>query len=115
MKPSTSLHTGRVLRIAILVTQNGHATKLCPFFNKCDGMLLVDLQNGSRKYYANEQHASQPLCDLILTSGADRVICGFIGEREKQALCSAGIDVRLGSCSCAPDELIAESSDLPRA
>jgi hypothetical protein len=42
-------------------------------------------------------------------------LCGFIATGEKKVLRAAGIDIRVGSCACAVDELVASFSTLPEA
>jgi predicted Fe-Mo cluster-binding NifX family protein len=105
----------RVAPIAVLVMGSDGATTLCPFFGKCDGILLVDFDDGSRAFVPNERRTAEALCDAILKSGADQLVCGFISEPEKRKLRVAGIDVRLGSCTCSVDELAACFYDLPKA
>jgi predicted Fe-Mo cluster-binding NifX family protein len=105
----------RTSPIAVLVMGPDGATTLCPFFGKCDGVLLVDLENGPPTFLPNERRTAEGLCELILTSGAHQLVCGFIGEAEKRRLRAAGIDVRLGSCTCSIGESAACFDDLPKA
>jgi hypothetical protein len=56
-----------------------------------------------------------PVCDLVLRLKPDGLICGFVGDAEKERLNAAGIDVRLGSCSRPIDELYAEFDNLSPA
>jgi predicted Fe-Mo cluster-binding NifX family protein len=105
----------RTRPIAVLVMGSDGATTLCPFFGKCDGILLVDRGDGSHAFVPNDQRTAEALCDLIHKSGADHLVCGFIGEAEKRKLSAAGIDVRLGSCACSIDELTDGFYDLPKA
>lgn len=88
---------------------------LCPFFAKCDGLLIVDLDSDIQTFYANAARTQQSTCDLILTSGVTRVICGFIAEPERKKLSEAGIDVRVASCQRSVEELVAGFDRLPRA
>lgn len=104
-----------VVRIAIVVMDSASGPALCPFFNKCDGVLLVDGPNISREFHPNIGKTSEATCDLILGLRPDRVICGFIGAEEKRRLSGAGIDVRLGSCACPIEELAACCCSLPEA
>jgi hypothetical protein len=55
------------------------------------------------------------MCDLLLELKPGRIICGFIGGPEVQRLRGAKIDIRLGSCNCPVDELVASFSTLPEA
>jgi len=52
---------------------------------------------------------------LILATGVDGLVCGFIGEPEIRRLRAAGIDVRLGSGRCSVEELVASFCTLPKA
>lgn len=103
----------RALRVGLLVMRDG--ALLCPFFSKCDGFLLLDPNGRPAAFYPNEQRTADALCDLIVKSGANALICGFIGEAQRRKLLSAGVDVRLGSCACPIDELAASFRDLPPA
>lgn len=87
----------------------------CPFFGKCDGLLVINPQDGSREFFRNELRTAEALCELILKSGAHGVVCGFIGVAEKRTLGACGIELRLGSCAGGLDELAAHYGDLPKA
>lgn len=102
-------------RIAILVMNPGSGATLCPFFSKCDGILVMDGRNGSKEYHHNGSKTSEAMCDLILSLLPDRLVCGFIGNAEKEKLRAAGVDVRLGSCACPVDELASCCCELPEA
>lgn len=101
-------------RTAVLVMNSGATVMLCPFFDKCDGVLLM-AGDGSQELQTCDRSARQSTCDFLLALEPARVICGFIGEPDKQRLRAAGIDVRLGSCSCPVDELVAKFPNLPVA
>lgn len=101
-------------RTAVLVMNSGATVLLCPFFDKCDCVLLI-AEDGSQELHARDRSARQSTCDLLLAIEPARVICGYIGEPDKQRLHAAGIDVRLGSCACPVDELIATFPSLPAA
>jgi hypothetical protein len=72
------------------------APALCPLFGKCDGFLVIDQDNNIREFYPNEDRTADSLCDLIVKSGAGRLVCGFIPEPAKRRLadrrdrCAAG-------------------------
>ena len=108
--PSTSAG-----RTALLVMNSGSTSLLCPFFSKCDGVLLMNAADGSREFHPQDRSGAKSMCDLLLDLKPGQVICGFIGEPEKQKLRAAGIDVRVGSCSCSIDELVASFSGFPEA
>lgn len=101
-------------KTAMLVINSRLGPVLCPFFAKCDGVLLVDERGRSTEFHQHNRSDAKSLCDLILALRPRALVCGFIGEAEKRRLGSAGIDVRLGSCSCSIDELVAGFRDLPR-
>ncbi len=102
-------------RIAITVMKAEPSPALCPFFGKCDGILIIDANTGATEFCANPQRTPAALCDLIIAAGPDRLVCGFIGEAEKQKLHAARIDVRLGSCMCTVQELVSRFHDLAAA
>ncbi len=109
-----SLHP-RPSRIAITVMKSEPTPLLCPFFGKCDGILILDPGTGTPEFCANRQRTPAALCDLILAARPGRLICGFIGDAEKQRLRASGIDIRLGSCTCTIDHLVASFQDLAAA
>jgi predicted Fe-Mo cluster-binding NifX family protein len=92
----------------------GHGLTLCPVFAKCDGVLLIE-PDGSRGYYPNTKGTARSLSELVLNTRSERLLCGFIATGEKKVLRAAGIDIRVGSCACAVDELVASFSTLPEA
>ena len=102
------------VRTAVLVMNTGHGLMPCPLFAKCDGVLLVE-PDSSRSYYPNTGRTARSLSELIRNVGADRLVCGYIGSAERTLLRAAGVDVRLGSCACTIDELVASFSTLPIA
>ena len=102
-------------RVALLVIGRRAMPLLCPFFGKCDGFLLLDPSGRPAEYYPNEQRTADALCDLIVKSGANALICGFVGAPERRKLLTCGVDVRLGSCARPIDELAASFYDLPPA
>jgi predicted Fe-Mo cluster-binding NifX family protein len=102
-------------RTAVVVMNTGSKSVLCPFFNKCDGVLLINAAGDSKDFHLHDCYGEKSLCELIIDLKPERVICGFIDQPEKQCLRAAGFDVRLGSCSCSIDELVASYSSLPKA
>lgn len=102
-------------QIAVLVMNSGSTSLLCPFFGKCDGVLLINVANGSKEFRPRKSLDAKSMCDLILELRPSRMICGFIDKPERRRLHAAGIDVRLGACNCTVDELVTSFSGLPRA
>jgi predicted Fe-Mo cluster-binding NifX family protein len=88
-------------------------TVLCPFFGKCDGLAVIDSETGSREFYPNTQHTADTMCQLILEAGVHRLVLGFVPGPAAQKLHAAGVDVRLGSCVCAIEELAQCFDALP--
>lgn len=101
--------------IAILVMNSRAGPVLCPFFAKCDGVLLINEKEHSSQFHGNRRAAAKPLCELVVALKPRALVCGFIGDTEKRKLQRAGIDVRLGACSCSIDQLIAGFDALPEA
>ncbi len=99
----------------MLVMNLGSASLLCPFFGKCDGVLLISAAGSSREFHPRDRSGAKPLCELILELKPRQLICGFISKPEWKLLRAAGIDIRLGSCSCPVDELVAGFHSLPQA
>lgn len=104
-----------VARVAVTVIDTASGPTPCPFFGKCDGILVVDAGTGVREFRRNPPRTPKSLCDLILASEVNGLICGFIGRPEAQKLRSAGIDVRLGCGRCSVDALVTCFCDLPEA
>ena len=112
---SMSAEIGARMTTAMLVVESRSGPALCLFFSKCDSVLLIDRTGKSRELHHHDGSDAESLCDLILTLNPSALVCGFIGETQKQRLREAGIDIRLGSCSNSIDELFAEFHSLPRA
>ncbi|MGE0333950.1 MAG: NifB/NifX family molybdenum-iron cluster-binding protein [Gammaproteobacteria bacterium] len=102
-------------RIAVTVMDVGSGLAPCPFFGKCDGIVVLDSNTGAREFHGNPSRTPKTLCDVILASGADGLVCGFVAEPEILRLRAAGIDVRVGSGRCSVDELATCFCDLPPA
>ena len=113
MTASNIRATGQTTAMLVINSRSGPV--LCPFFSKCDGVLLIDQAGKPTGFHHCDRSDAKSLCDLILALNPDALVCGFIAEAEKLRLELAGIDVRLGSCSCSIDELFAGFRDLPRA
>lgn len=102
-------------RTAITVMNLSVEPVLCPFFGKCDGILILDGTGRIREYHANENRTPSALCDLIVSTGPNRLVCGYVSEVERHKLRNAGIDVRLGTCTASIEELSACFGKLPEA
>lgn len=100
-------------RTAVTVMNAGSVPVLCPFFGKCEGILLIDSRTNAREFHPNPERTAASLCALIAKESPERLICGFIASPERDKLRAKGIDVRTGSCSCSIDELTACFCDLP--
>ncbi len=116
MKP-TSVKDERIgtQRTAVTVMESDVSLMLCPFFGKCDGLLVIDGASGGKELHRNGLRTADGLCEVVLASRSDRLICGFIAEPEKRRLRVAGVDIRLGACTCSVDELVAQFGGLPKA
>ena len=102
-------------RMAIIVMDFGSKQTLCPFFAKCGGVLVIDAAIELREFHRHDRATATSLCDLVLQLSPQRLVCGFIANPEKLRLRAAGIDVRLGSCACSVDELVAGFGNLTAA
>ncbi|MBI1213490.1 MAG: hypothetical protein GC190_18675 [Alphaproteobacteria bacterium] len=101
--------------IAVTVVRAGAEFLPCPFYGRCDGLLVMDAQGGVVSFASNAPHNVGYLSSLILQTGVKRLICGFIPDDELLRLRAAGVDVRLCSCACGVDELIVDFAQLPSA
>lgn len=115
MASSSSMPLPSFGRIAIIVTRSRAGPVLCPFFGKCDGVWTIESGTDAVEFHGNPKRTPDALCDLILAVRPTRLICSFIGKKEKQRLSDAGIDVRLGSCACPIDELVSGFEKLVAA
>lgn len=100
---------------AVTVMDSGPQLVLCPFFGKCDGLLLFGADHGPPLFLANAAKTSEWLCHLLIETMPRRLICGFVGQKEARALRSAGIDVRLALFGCSLEELVDGFERLPEA
>lgn len=101
------------VRTAVTVMNAGSAPALCPFFGKCEGVMIIDSRTNARVFHPNPERTAVSLCALIVKEAPERLICGFIAGPERDKLRENGIEVRIGSCSCSIDELTACFCDLP--
>jgi hypothetical protein len=115
MANAISNSSAAAVRTAVLVLNSCSTLLLCPFFEKCDGVLLVNSADGSKEFHPCDQSGAKSACEVILALKPRRLICGFVARPEREKLSAAGIDVRLGSCNCSVDELISSFSTLPKA
>lgn len=115
MAPPAAVAPKNSRRTALLVMYLNEELALCPFFGKCDGVLIIGPNANSQEFHKIPQRTADAVCDLISKTGVDCLICGFVAGPEKQKLRAAGVDLRLGSCICAVEDLAASFSDLPRA
>jgi hypothetical protein len=102
-------------QVALVVMVVNGEMALCPFFAKCDGLLIVDRDNGKCEFLPKTRPTSEAMCNLILETDADRLILGFIPGPAARKLQAAGLDIRLGSCACPVEELAACFDHLPTA
>ena len=102
-------------RVGVLVARSQRRMMLSPFFAKCDGLLVVDPDAGTRKFEANTKRTGSSTCELVLSSGVTRLVCGFIAEPDRDRLSTAGIDVRIGSCARTVNALVRGFEALPAA
>lgn len=102
-----------IVAVTVMSCETGYV--LSPFFARSDGVLLTDGDGPDPIYLPNEMHDSERLCRLVMDAHATRLICGFVPESARDMLRSAGIDVRLGSCTCTIRSLTAGEANLPKA
>lgn len=113
--PAPSPIASQSRRTAFLVMRSNGDNVLCPFFGKCDGVLIVDPDSGSREFHANTDRSVEAMCDVILKTGVHRLVLGFIAGPAARKLQAGGVDMRLGSCARAVEELAMCFDALPRA
>lgn len=100
-------------RTALLIMSVNGETLLCPFFGKCDGLMVIDPASGRREVHVNTGRTPEAMYDLILKVGVHRLVLGFIAGPAARKLQTAGVDIRLGSCMCAVEDLAVRFEDLP--
>lgn len=105
----------RTLPVAVLVARSQRRAMLSPFFAKCDGVLVLDPTSRGRRFRANPARTSESTCELVLASGANRLVCGFVGTSERDKLRAAGVDIRIGSCARTVKDLVSSFEMLPPA
>ncbi len=115
MAPPTSPLHQEEDSVALLVARSLGGKVLCPFYAKCEELVLIDRRTMARRCHANPGRSNQSVSDLILASGATRLVCGFISPPDKLKLRAAGIDVRVGSCLRSIDDLVRSFNELPHA
>lgn len=116
MAPIAPPPNDRTHRIAVLVARGRRKAMLSPFFAKCDGVLLIDPDDAKKhEFRANSERTGEAACDLVLATGINRLICGFIDEADRSRLSALGVDIRLGSCSRPVAMLAREFDVLPKA
>jgi len=115
MASTASSTFDRTRCVALLVARDQRRFVLSPFFAKSDGLLIIDPVARRRRYHANAARTSESTCDLILASGAPRLICGFVGAPERDRLHAAGTDVRLASCARTVADLVSSFETLRSA
>lgn len=115
MASTASTTPDRTNCIAVLVARHRRRFVLSPFFAKSDGLLVIDPVARRRRYRANAARTNEAICELILASGATRLICGFVGAPERDGLRAAGTDIRLASCAHSVADLVSAFETLPSA
>lgn len=105
--------SGRSRKTGLLVMISDGDSMLCPFFGKCDGLLIIDTDTGSHEFHANTDHNAETMCDVVLKTGVHRLVLGFIAGPETRKLRAAGVDIRLGSCACTVEDLAVCFDALP--
>lgn len=98
---------------AFLIMNTDGEPTLCPFFGKCDGLVVVEPGSFRREFSANTERTAKDMCALIVESGARRLVLGFVPDAIAKKLRDVGVDIRLGSCACGIDELAMRFEDLP--
>ncbi|MBA4208236.1 MAG: hypothetical protein C0454_01755 [Parvibaculum sp.] len=101
--------------VALIVARSQRRAVLSPFFAKSDGLLVVDPTSRIRRFRVNSARTNESICELILASGATRLVCGYVGMSECDKLRAAGIDIRIGSCARTVSDLVSSFETLPPA
>jgi hypothetical protein len=90
-------------RTGVMVAMRAEGPILCPFFARCDGVVVFSADGAIETFPAGPASGERSICDVITESGIERLVCGFI------------VDVRLGSCREAIAALAARFDTLPSA
>jgi hypothetical protein len=102
-------------RTGIMVAMRPEGPILCPFFARCDGLVVFAADGAIETFPADPARGEQAMCDLISKCRVERLVCGFIAEPYRALLRARGVDIRLGSCREAIPALAARFDALPSA
>ena len=100
--------------VAIVVTHSGGSFSLSPFFNRSDGLLLIDTGAGAREFRQRQGATGGDLAAMLMEIKPQKLICGFVRPPDEKRLRKSGVDVRLGSCARSIDDLTANFDRLPK-
>lgn len=103
------------VRTGVMVAMSESGPKLCPFFARCDGLVVFSADAPTEILSADPSSSPSSMCELIEKSGVQRLICGFIAEPCRTRLRARGVDIRLGSCRETIAVLAARFDTLPAA
>lgn len=103
------------VRTGVVVAMRAEGPILCPFFARCDGLVVFSADGAIETIAADPACEECSICDVIADSGVQRLVCGFIGEPYRTLLRARGVDIRLGSCREAVAALAAGFDALPSA
>lgn len=101
-----------VVYTAVTVMNSESGPALCPFFAKCDGVMVFNGAGSAEVFYPNRARTADSMCNLLLEIRPNRLVCGFIAAPERNRLRAAEIEVRLGSCVRSVAELVGGFDDL---
>jgi len=102
-------------RTGVMVAMRAEGPILCPFFARCDGVVVFSADGAIETFPAGSASGERSICDVITESGIERLVCGFIADPYHALLRARGVDVRLGSCREAIAALAARFDTLPSA
>lgn len=103
------------MRTGVMVAMRAEGPILCPFFARCDGLVVFSADGAIETIPADPACGECSICDVIAESGIERLVCGFIAEPYRALLRARGVDIRLGSCREAIAALAAGFDALPSA